>query len=292
MTRWFGIAAPGLTRETTALDQITAAVGQAPTIANWYESWSWRRAFPVAEADRLRLWGATPQITWEPWNPDVLPGNTQPAYSLANITKGDFDAYVRSWATGIKSWGKPLRIRFAHEMNGNWYPWSEGVNGNQSGSYVKAWWHVRGIFDSLEVTNVEWVWCPQTPYPGTVPMEGLYPGHWGVDEVSLDGYNWCMKPGDLWNSFDGVFKRGIAELATFSKRPVTIGETGCPEVGGDKALWIKNMWATLATWPWVRGVLWFNWNKEADWRIDSSAKTLEAFRAGLPAFLNGAEAAA
>ena len=42
---------------------------------------------------------------------------SQPRYSLTRIAAGDFDAYLTSWADGIKAWGQPLRIRFAHEAN-------------------------------------------------------------------------------------------------------------------------------------------------------------------------------
>ena len=42
-------------------------------------------------------------------------------------------------------------LRPMHEMNGNWYPWAEGVNGNVAGDYVNAWRHVRAIFrDTLK----------------------------------------------------------------------------------------------------------------------------------------------
>ena len=59
------------------------------------------------------------------------------------------------------------------------------------------------------------------------------------------------------------------------------------EVGGDKAAWIRDMWATLASWPRVRGIVWFNYAKETDWRIDSSDAALAAYRDGLPGFLAG-----
>lgn len=285
--RWLGAAAPGLLAKLDGLDQMSTALGRKPTVATSYESWSWKRTFAsiVPQVDALRTWGAVPQITWEPWDPAALDKVNQPKYTLARIIAGDFDTYIRSWATDIKTWGQPIRIRFAHEMNGTWYPWCEGVNGNKPYDYVKAWWHVRGIFDTLGVTNVQWIWCPQTPYPGLVSMARLYPGDAGVDEVALDGYNWALN-GQPWNSFYGVFKQGIAEVATFSTRPVSIGETGCPEAGGDKPAWIRDMWTQLAAWPQVRGVLWFNMNKEADWRVDSSPASLTAFKAGLPAYLS------
>lgn len=289
MPRWFGIAAPGLTRETTALDQITTAVGHPPTVANWYDSWgckqwngtSWGlRPFPVAEAERLRLWGATPQVTWEPWDPNL--GHNQPKYKLTEIAAGAHDAYITLWAQGIASWGYPLRLRFAHEMNYGSYPWCVGRNGNTPSDHIAAWLHVREIFSDAGATNVRWVWSVQTPFPGTTSIDALFPGDYAVDEIALDGYNWALT--NPWNSFTGVFKRGIAELTPLTSRPVTIGETGCPETGGDKAAWIRDMWIQLAAWPQVKGLLWFNFNKEADWRIDSTPASLEAFKAGLPAF--------
>ena len=45
-------------------------------------------------------------------------------------------------------------------MNGNWFAWMEGVNGNQPGEYVAAWRHVHDIFTAVGATNVSWVWCP------------------------------------------------------------------------------------------------------------------------------------
>lgn len=284
--RWLGAAVPGLLARLDGLDQMATALGSKPAVATSYESWSWKRTFAtiVPQVDALRAWGAVPQITWEPWDPAL--GVNQPKYTLARIVAGDFDTYIKSWATDVKTYGYPLRLRFAHEMNGTWYPWCEGVNGNQPYDYVKAWWHVRGIFDAVGVPNVSWIWCPQAPYPGLAPMARMYPGDGGVDEVALDGYNWALN-GQPWNSFYGVFKQGVAEVAMFSTRPVSIGETGCPEVGADKAAWIRGMWAQLAAWPQVRGVLWFNYAKEADWRVDSSPASLAAFKAGLPAYLAG-----
>jgi beta-mannanase len=63
-------------------------------------------------------------------------------------------------------------LRFAHEMNGNWYPWSEGVNGNAAGQYVPAYRRVVTLFRSVGVTNVTWVWSPKVASP---PAHGESP---------------------------------------------------------------------------------------------------------------------
>ena len=57
-------------------------------------------------------------------------------YTLANIINGQFDSYIDQWATDAKTLGLPIALRFNHEMNGYWYPWSEQANGNSPGEYV------------------------------------------------------------------------------------------------------------------------------------------------------------
>ena len=47
----------------------------------------------------------------------------KPQFALAKITGGDFDGYFSKFATDVKAFGAPSAIRFAHEMNGGWYPW-------------------------------------------------------------------------------------------------------------------------------------------------------------------------
>src|SRR5436853_485094 len=83
-------------------------------------------------------------LAWLPW---VTTGGVgRPAYALRAIAAGEHDAYVREWARAAAAWGGPLYLRFAHEMNGDWYPWSVGVNGNTSADYQAAWRHVVDIF--------------------------------------------------------------------------------------------------------------------------------------------------
>jgi len=86
----------------------------------------------ITSADLVVGRGATPLLTWEPWNSAA--GVNQPTYRLSAIANGTHDALVRRWATQIKAWGKPLMLRFAHEMNGNWYPWSEASTATRRAS--------------------------------------------------------------------------------------------------------------------------------------------------------------
>lgn len=286
VARWLGVSAPGLLRDLSGLDAFGTAVGSPATVATSYEHWAWNRPFPVAELDGVRARGAVPQITWEPW--DGNGGSRQPKYRVRDIANGSMDTYITRWAIGAAAWGKPLRIRLAHEMNYGRYPWCVGQNGTTSDDHIRMWLRVHDLFADAGADNVTWVWSPNNVFPGTVPLSALWPGDAVVGEVAVDGYNPAAW-GQPWTSFDGVFRRSVTELAPLTSRPITIGETGCPEAGGNKPAWVTGMWLTLATDPYrrVRGLLWFNWKKEADWRVDSSPASRAAFRDGVAEFLAG-----
>ena|SRR5947207_13491520 len=93
-----------------------------------------------------------------------------------------------------------------HEMNGNWYPWSEQVNGNTAGEFVLAWQHVHALFTIQGVTNVTWVWCPNVDYPGSTPLHELYPGDASVVWAGMDGYYWGSIQRHVWQPFSSVFQ--------------------------------------------------------------------------------------
>ena len=225
----------------------------------------------------------TPVVTWEPWDP--ADGVDQPTYALSRITAGRHDAYISSWARQVRSYGRPLVIRFGHEMNGSWYPWSAQANGNTPADYVAAFRHVRAVFVKAGATNVAWSWSPNVPYDGSVPLAQVYPGDAHVDRVALDGYNWStLQPASGWQSFWDVMDEGVAQVTALTDEPLFIGETASPEAGGDKAAWISGLFATLVAHPEIRGFSWFHFDKETDWRIDSSAASLDAFRAGLATY--------
>ena len=284
---WYGIAAPGLPTDASTVTALSSALGQAPAVAAFYDQWATATDFAATAASGLVADGYTPEVTWEPWDPTA--GVTQPAYSLAAISSGSFDTYITRWAKQIRSWGHPLRLRFAQEANGNWYPWAEGVNGNGPGSYVAAWRHVHSIFARQKVTNVTWIWSPNVPYTGSTALSELYPGDTYVDEVALDGYNWgTTQTWSSWQSFSQVFGPGLAQLAALTSRPATLGEVASTEIGGDKASWITDMFTQLQqSYPAVRGFVWFDFDKETDWRIDSSTTSEQAFGAGVRCWAAG-----
>ena len=278
--RSWGIAAPGLPQDVTALSALTQVLGSSPDRVMWYDAWSNGTVFPAASAQTIAASGATVEVTWEPWDPAA--GLNQPAYADARIAGGAFDVYLKSYAASVKAYGRPVVLRFAHEMNGQWYPWSVGINGNTATSYIAAFRHVHDVFVAQGVTNVTWAWTPNVPYAGSSSLAAAYPGDAYVDQVGLDGYNWGTSGvGTTWQSFASIFGTGLTQLRSLTTKPVWLGEVASTEKGGDKATWIRDMFATIALHPEIVGFTWFDFNKETDWRIDSSTSAASAFRTGL-----------
>lgn len=283
MSPSFGITMPGVPTSLEGLQSLSASLGVSPGIDMWYEQWSSAPDFPAAAASTVIQSGATPEVTWEPWNP--AEGVNQPAYSLSAIAAGNYDSYILTWAQEIRAWGHPLMLRFAQEMNGNWTPWDEGVNGNGPGSFVAAWDHVHAIFTAAGANNVTWVWSPDVVYPTSTPLNELWPGNSYVDAVALDGYNWGpVHPASGWQTFSQIFQESIDQVQQLTQDPLYIGEVASTELGGNKAAWITDMFATLAASPEIKGFVWFDFDKETNWPIDSSPESLAAFRAGLATY--------
>lgn len=266
---WTGVSVDGSLGLGQELDAYTgSAGGKAPAVVMDYRDWAHTPDFPTDFANLVVSRGATPMLTWEPW--DYSAGVNQPSYRLATISAGTYDVLVKRWAAEIKTWGRPLLLRFAHEMNGNWYPWDESVNGNASGQYVTAYRHVVSLFRAAGATNVTWVWSPNVSYPGTTALSKLYPGDSYVDWTALDGYNFGTTAPSGWLSFEQIFGPSIGQVQALSKKPLMIAEVASAEQGGDKAGWITDFFSRLAARPEIRAYVWFNHAKEADWRIQSS----------------------
>jgi hypothetical protein len=242
--------------------------------------------FPVNEMNAIRSHGAIPFYSWA--SQSIPSTRTEPNFQLSDVIAGTYDSYIRKFAEAARAWGHPFFLRFDWEMNGGWFPWSEGVNGNQPGEYVAAWRHVHDIFTSVGATNVSWVWCPNVdPTNDFQNLESLYPGDKYVDWTGLDGYNWGTNPAkpDRWRSFDQLYKSTYDTIVNTvaPSKPLMISEIGSTEDGGSKAAWIQDALAKIPTsYPQVRGVLWFEqFDDGMDWPIETSSSATSAFAAGI-----------
>jgi hypothetical protein len=275
----FGLSTPGGLGANTELNAVATRVGESPSIVMTHVDFT--NPAPIAELDSVAARGAVTMLTWEPWR--AGDGVTQPAYTNASIASGKHDAYLRDWGVALAKWGKPVYLRYGHEMNGDWYPWSDGVNSNASGSYVAAWKHVHEVLTAQGTTNVQWVWSPNVPYTGSVALPSLYPGANYVDAVALDGYNWGTGTDwSTWTSPSTLFGNGLAQMRAIAPgKQIMIAETASTEIGGSKATWNRELVSYLQAQKDVSAFIWFDFNKEADWRIASSSSSADALKAAL-----------
>ena len=163
-----------------------------------------------------------PMITWVPENWDS--GSDQTPYSLSKIAAGADDAIINSYANTLKSYGKPILLRFAHEMNGSWFRW-----GGQPQAYIAAWRHIHDIFVADGASNVQFVWCPNTQWSASSSFDPYYPGDSYVDWAALDSYN---KPGNgSWLWFFKLFSTGNSyqDITTLTSKPLVIAGTSSAE---------------------------------------------------------------
>jgi beta-mannanase len=251
---------------------VTQLLGRAPTIFLTYQGWD--RPFYASDERQIANRGAQHVLTWEP-----------NGYTLKSIAAGDHDAFIRSFASGAAAWGGRIYLRPMHEMNGSWYSWGRGVNGNTAADFVRAWRHMHDIFVAAGATNVKWVWSPNVRYGPEYPLADLYPGSSYVDWVALDGYNWGSDPhlgSPAWQTFGDIFGATYQEItqSVAPGKPMMIAETASTEHGGDKPAWILKTFLTdVPKYPAVRAVIWFNQaDGPSDFRINSSSSSLVAFR--------------
>lgn len=283
LARRIGLASPGLPSSEQAFRETSGALGIAPVSATFFMSWAGEPAFPADLVRGLARTRSVPVLTWEPWDP--AGGPEQPAYRLARIAAGRHDAYLRRFARELRRYEGRVVLRLMHEPNGSWYPWAVGVNGNTPRDYVRAWRHVHGVLADAGARNVGLRFCVcSATVPGSPRWERYYPGDRFVGSVGVDAYNFGTSQGwSHWQSFRRLVAPTAERFATLSRRPLHVDETACAEQGGDKAAWVRGMFAHLRAHPEVRTATWFDFAKEADWRVLSSDRSLQAFRAALHA---------
>ena len=243
-----------------SIDESRLKLGRTPVIHLTYYGWATDWTGSVTQADLAA--GRIPLVNWEPHNID-----------FAKIIDGSFDATILARANGSKVLGKKFFLDFAAEMNGD-----EAWSGNNATLYVSAYRHIHDLFVAAGANNVVWAWCPNVTdtHGGNRTTMDYYPGDAYVDWTGVDGYNWGTKNGG-WQTFHQVF-RNIYPLLAAKRKPIIIGEMASAEAGGDKGKWIDEIIPTLRTsFPLIKGVVWFDINKEADWRISSSPASEAAF---------------
>jgi Glycosyl hydrolase family 26 len=275
---FYGLNVPN--NDQTTIAYLTKKTDYQPQVLNLFVKLD-SPSFGLAKLARIERMGAKPMITLEPWSWRSSWGQTtQPQYSLAALASGQWDPSLRSIAKTIRGHRGMVYLRFAHEMNGWWYPWAESVNGNRSGDYVRAWRHVYDIFRNVGCTNVRWIWSPNAlthSFKGTSDLAVLYPGDEYVDMLGMTAYG---HGGSAAQTFDGT----LEALEAIAHKDIIIAETGAD--GPDKTKWITSFGQYLSSHSEIYGFVWFNTSPSTtgasgDYRFDDTPENLNAFRNAL-----------
>lgn len=268
---FFGLDVPGA--EPAHVARLARLLGCRPAVVNRFVKLD--SEFGPRELRETAVAGTTPMISLEPWSWRSEPGVTDvPRYTLKAVARGAHDAALTSIARTLDTHQGTVLVRFAHEMNGDWYPWGAGVNGNTAQDYVRAWRHVHDLMGAV-APRLAWVWSPVAAWwADAAPLGSFFPGDDYVAYVAASAYG---HRGTAEDTFGGWYD----EVRSLTSRPAMLSETGAD--GPGKVAWIASLDPFLRHRPGIAGFVWFNTTPEStgatgDYRIDDTAEHLDAFR--------------
>jgi hypothetical protein len=268
---YLGVYASGSPSTYSGVTSFKSSTGTSPDVLMYYSGWF--EPFQTSFAQKAAKEGAVPLVQLDPLGPHKR------GISLAAIAAGKYDPYLSLYAVAVKAYKHPVIMSFAHEMNGNWYPWgTQGTSSPQT--YVAAWRHIVKIFRALGATNVTWMWTVNIindahGSTASIPSPGpWWPGPAYVNWVGIDGY--YLKP--TWE-FASLFGPTITAVKELTTAPILIAETGASP-GAGKAEKITNVFAGVQRYG-LLGMVWFDSvnSHHVDFRVDG-APAEAAFRKG------------
>ncbi|HRJ53850.1 MAG TPA: glycosyl hydrolase [Candidatus Thiothrix moscowensis] len=271
------------------IDKFNSTTAKPVAVVNLFTTFDYHWDSLSIQASNIAARGGTPMIT-------LMPYRNNNNSMLTAIAAGTEDNYINSWISSFRNWrdsypsdSRPtILLRFGHEFNGNWYPWS-----NDPETFKAAWRHIHGLFTAAGVNNsVEWVWCANNVNVDDFnDITRYYPGNDVVDWTGIDGYNWGSNFSfSRWKTFDETFSSTYVKLiSNYPDKPVVIAEVASAEPGDlpdlskgqdgndsdasqSKDIWVQDMYnRIIASYPAIRAVAWFNTNKELSWALNETS---------------------
>ncbi len=281
----WGVALEGFPITKEMLEGLHKEISVPPQIIAFYLSWPEPEGTgpsPLASINAIKDDNAIPCITWEPF---YFVDNKKTNVSFQDILGGKYDGYLNAMASSAKTFKGPLLIRFAHEMNLEEYHWGTSVeeyNALSSERYKKMFRYVVDMFRANGVSNVMWVFCPNADSVPNVPWNNLanyYPGGEYVDVFGMDGYSWSDKE---IRSFKEIFEPSYQALKKIDpNKPILVFETSISGSLQNKQRWLLQALKTAEEWK-LKGIIWFQVDKEKKWKLDRSAQLIELRRLTMP----------
>jgi hypothetical protein len=199
-------------QELAQLPQFDAQAGRKMAFLHVYTGW--KVPAPVATMNTIsNTYHAIPLLDWNCGDLN------------SNVASGKDDQLIADYAKALKSYGKPVFLRWYWEMNLVNRPACIDKTNNQA-HFVAAWRHIWTIFQQVGASNVAFVWCPESDAM-KFPYAGYFPGAGYVDWIGGDEYSHgALRPNfkSKWAPFYNWAQ------AVDPRAPIMVGETGV-EVG-------------------------------------------------------------
>jgi len=226
---------------------------------------------PSKLMDSIYRNGSYPMITWEPWA-ELFKSSTAASgkYMLSYIYTGYFDRYLEKFAFQVRALNRPVYLRFAHEADNPFYPWSSG-GGNTPEDFKKAWKYVHDFFVRHKATNAIWVWNPWR----AEHIDDYYPGEGYVDWLGVTCLNYgTYNPDSTAYSFKQLYTPFHRHPLFRSGLPVMVAETGSLREEGGQEKWLSDSFVAIdQQFSEIKGIVLFN--SDVDRNLPNGAKDTE-----------------
>ncbi len=209
---------------------------------------------------------------------------------LMDALDGKYDDFLNQYAKAVAASGKPMLFRLCNEMNGDWCMYSAYHTSKDTSLYVEFYKYVYSVFEKNgALKNTIWVWNPNErsyPYYDWNHALCYYPGDEYVDIVGLTGYNTgTYHQAENWRSFATIYDNFYYQYCSWFSQPFMITEFACSSYGGDKAQWVRDMFAKINDYSRIKVAIWWDGcDYDSDgsiaraYFIDDNEGVLDAFK--------------
>lgn len=158
--------------------------------------------------------------------------------------------------------GSLVLVRPMPSPNGDWSSWSlgyqdaAGTHPNDAASYGVAWQRLASAWRQACDGRALMVWSVHHHSADGQTFAAAYPGDAWVDFVGIDGHNLGSASPWGWSNFDGLFRPAYCGLTAVTAKPMLLTSVASVESGGDKAAWIRQLFAKMDQYRQMRGFVW------------------------------------
>ena len=199
---------------------------------------------------------------------------------LQDVPLGKYDWYLDDWIKGLKEFKTPIFIRLSHEMDGDWYPYSEGYKPEPDPQHRGGLRCILAIYRQplsakpachqrrLGLVRQRRPIRRERPGPTTTPAMITWIG-------SASTLYSARNPRDVVKQFLDLYGK--------TGKPIMIPEGGTGEDStrwntkfAGNAAWTKELFDTIDETPPDQALCWFEWDDT--WNLTRDPAQLAEFR--------------